>query len=251
MRARSLGTLVVTGAYTAGQTLLDSINSATDQRQGLMNSASLGWTAGELAQTQSVISGFVSQAGLQDSKDHDPQGQRIRQAQLTEMIAATQANLQEELDRRAREQTVRQTRWFRQLPYEIPFTALIGLLFGRWGYDFFYRYLWQGSVPTSWDVVLQGFLWIAVLGWLLRMGLAASLGRGWERVAKDVINRLDAERLGKPLFSEIHQQINGLARSRQEFARLERELTAWNDEQDNNSPSQLSRRTPRSSETER
>lgn len=248
MRARSLGTLVVTGAYTAGQTLLDSMNSAAEQRQGLINSASLGWTTGELAQTQSVISGFANEAGLKESNDHDPPRHGIGQTQLTEMIAATQASLQQELDRRAREQTVRQTRWYRQFLYEVPFTALIALLFGRWGYDFFYGYLWQGSVPTSWDVVLQGFLWIAVLGWLLRMVLAASLGRGWERVAKDVINQLDATRLGKPLFSEIQQQIDGLARSRHEFARLERELAAWNEEQEHGPASQLSRRTPRSNE---
>jgi hypothetical protein len=248
MRARSLGTLVVAGAYTAGQTLLESFNSAAEQRPGLMSSSSLGWTAGELAQTQSIISGFLSDAGLQGPDDYDSRRESVRQTQLAEMIAATQASLQEELDLRAREQATRQTRWYRQMLYEIPFTALIALLFGRWGYDFFYRYLWQGSVPTSWDVVLQGFLWIAVLGWLLRMALAASLGRGWERVAKDVINQLDATRLGKPLFSEIHQQIDSFERSRHEFDRLQSDLDTWNSEQDYGPPSQLSHRTPTLSE---
>lgn len=248
MRARSLGTLVVTGAYTAGQSLLETWNSAAEQRPGVMNSTALGWTAGELAQTQSIIAGFTSDAGLQSSDEFDPRRESFRQTELAEMIAATQASLQQELDRRAREQATRQTRWYRQLFYEVPFTALIGVLFGRWGYDFFYRYLWQGSVPTSWDVVLQGFLWIAVLGWLLRMALAASLGRNWERVAQDVIGQLEAERLGTPLFREIRQQITFLDRSRQEFDRLQRDLEAWNNEQDHGPASQLSRRTPNSSE---
>ncbi len=243
LRARSLGTLVVTGAYTAGQTLLDSWNSAAEQRPGLMSSTSLGWTAGELAQTQSIVSGFVSDAGLHGSDAFDPHRENARQTQLAEMIAATQSSLTAELDRRAMNQATRQTRWYRQLPYEILFTALIGLLFGRWGYDFFYRYLWQGTSPTSWDVVLQGFLWITVLGWLLRMALAASLGRGWERVAQEVVGQLDATRLGKPLFSEIGQQIDSLDRSRLEFDRLQRELSAWESELDQGPPSQLSRRT--------
>jgi len=251
LRARSLGTLVVTGAYTAGQTLLDSINSAADLRQGLLSSASLCWTAGELAQTQSVISGYVSNAGLQSLNESDTTRQNIRQTQLVEMIAATQANLQQELDRRAREQTVRQTRWFRQLPYEIPFTALIALLFARWGYDFFYRYLWEGNVPTSWDVVLQGFLWIGVLGWLLRMLLAASVGRGWKSVANDVVNQLDATGIGKPLFQDIEQQIQSISRSRNEFTRLERELAEWSHELDHGPVSQLSRRLPPASEAGR
>jgi hypothetical protein len=164
------------------------------------------------------------------------------------MIAATQTSLQQELDHRARDQATRQTRWYRQILYELPFTALIGLLFGRWGYDFFYGYLWQGSLPTSWDVVLQGFLWIAVLGWLLRMLLAASLGRGWNRVAQDIVKQLDATELGKPIFSEIRQQIDGFQRSRQEFARLRRDLDAWNSEQEQGPASQLSRRSPMSNE---
>lgn len=243
LRARTLGTMVVTGAYTAGQTLLDSWNSAHEPKPGLVSSSSLGWTPGELAQTQSIVSGFVGEARLLGPDAFDPRRENVRQEQLAEMIAATQASLAAELDRRAMEQATRQTRWYRQLPYEILFTALIALLFGRWGYDFFYRYLWQGTSPTSWDVVLQGFLWIAVLGWLLRMVLAASLGRGWDRVAREVVGQLDATRLGKPLFSEIGQQIESLHRSRRELERLKQEIEAWDQEIDHGPPSQLSRRT--------
>ncbi len=54
----------------------------------------------------------------------------------------------------------RATKIWRQWFYELPLCALGSWLFGRWGYTFFYKHLWLGEAPTSWDVILQG-----MVGW--------------------------------------------------------------------------------------
>ncbi|MGC4007114.1 MAG: hypothetical protein QM811_29905 [Pirellulales bacterium] len=221
LRMRGVGGLVAAGAVGAGQAVAGTLRD-DPTRQKNITGDSLGWSAGELAQTCAVVAGMAEQAGLPPA-DRDP----ANDAKFDEVLAHAQRTLADNLDGRIATRIARQTRVWRQIPYELAFCALPGLLLARWGHDFFYKHLWEGGAPTSWEVILQGLLWIVVWGWLCRVVSTRALMSGWRQDAQAAVAELTPQAFARPLFDDIGAKIGVVAASRREFERLRSEIETW------------------------
>ncbi len=71
LRARGLGTMLVTGGIGVGKAVADRVRQSMAESNWL-DLAELGFTPGEVAQSQSVLAGFARDAGIESASENRP-----------------------------------------------------------------------------------------------------------------------------------------------------------------------------------
>ncbi|MDX1962166.1 MAG: dynamin family protein [Pirellulales bacterium] len=232
LRARGLGGLVVAGGLSAGQALSAALRTP-DLTLTNLDAAELGWGAGELAQTESIVRGLATEARLPIAENAPlPSAARDAQrtARLEQLVHKTEANLASSIDRQVGLRVARQTSWAWQFLFEALFLSLPAALLARVGHNFFYHYLWLGGEPASLEVLAQGALWVLLWGWLWRTVLGQLVLVGWQRDAQSALNEFTPRSAVDTLFGDLQTEIDGLAKQRQNLEALTARLQAWRKE---------------------
>jgi hypothetical protein len=248
MRARGIPSLVLTGGALAGQGLISAFQRGV-AAVPLLEPDDLGWTAGELAQSQATARGHLIESGLNQGisknsslRDSSKSSSLIdANDPLEPALRQLQSELQSSLDRRITVHVRRLSHPLVQFFFETIFTTFVGLLLYRWGYGFFYKHLWQGEKPLGIDEILQGMLWIVVLGWLLRFVLGGLLMVGWRRDAAESIRELAPSSMTNSLFDAIGKNVAEVSTWRDELRKLSSELGHLQSDSLDNTPTSLGR----------
>lgn len=95
---------------------------------------------------------------------------------------------------------------------ELLFLALLALLVGRLGYNFFYEHTWLGKPLFGLDYLVYAVLWLFVWGWLLRWLLAARLHRGLNREIAKLAESLNCAEIIGLLFADTRQAATEIRR---------------------------------------
>ena len=87
--------------------------------------------------------------------------------------------------------------------FEILFTALIVIVLGRAGWNYFYGHLWEGRRVDGSGFLQESFVWIILWGLVLRWLLFAWVRLGLHRDITALIERLPTARLVDPLINDF------------------------------------------------
>ncbi len=219
--------MLVAGGIGAGKAVADRVRQAWAEGN-LLAGTDLGISAGELAQSQSVLGGFAHDAGINSSAGL---------ADIDESLTAASQRLHQQLDAKIAEAIEKRASRragaiFHGL-LELLFVALPAVLLYRLAKNFFYDHLWlESSQPLlGLDFLAQSALWVLVWGLLLRGWLAWRLQLGLKRELGKMIGRLQPDEVLGPLFSEfaapaanIRECASRLAPWRKELEQLARDL---------------------------
>src|SRR5262249_46322579 len=157
----------------------------------------MGIDPGDIAQSQSVLSGFARKAGIDVVTD--PNAGPLLEETATRWTQQIESALNQIVERRV---AGRAGRLFHGI-LELLFVALPAVLLWRLAYNFFYEHLWLGSTQPlfGFDFLLQSALWILIWGLVLRGFLAWRLQRGLMSDLATVTNQLDSAASLSPLLA--------------------------------------------------
>ena len=233
LRARGLAPMLVAGGIGAGKAVADRMRQAWTEGSWLAG-ADLGISPGDLAQSQSVLSGFAAEARIDGSALGDAIDESLTSA-AQRLHQRLDAKIGEAIEQRA---SRRAGAFFHGL-LELLFVALPAVLLYRLAKNFFYDHLWlESSQPLlGLDFLAQSALWVLVWGLLLRGLLAWRLQRGLKRDLGKLIDQLTPDEVLGPLFNEFAAPSTAIRKSaaelvpwRTELERLGRDLQpsgAW------------------------
>ncbi len=249
LRARGLGPMLVTGGIGAGKAVADRIRESLAESSWL-DLAELGISPGELAQSQSVLSGFARDAGIEKisstanpfslAREDSLKGKSVSDEESISLAARRLHQYVEgEISSAIQCRAARRAGKVLHGLVELLFIALPAVLLWRLAKNFFYEHLWlEPSRPLlGLDYLIQSALWIAVWGLLLRGVLAWQLQRGLNRELTKLVERLTPDVALGSLFEEfatpaatIHEYAAKLSSLQADVDRLRHELEsagAW------------------------
>ena len=201
LRARGIGSMLVTGGIGVGKAVADKVRQSLAEANWL-DPAQLGFTSGELAQSESVLSGFAHDAGIDPiHQAADGSGEEQLAIVSRRLYQHVESEVSAAIERRA----ARRAGALLHGLLELLFIALPGVLLWRLAKNFFYEHLWLESTEPllGFDYLVQSGLWIVVWGLLLRGLLAWQLQRGLKRELAGLVERLTPEIALGPLFEEF------------------------------------------------
>jgi energy-coupling factor transporter ATP-binding protein EcfA2 len=200
LRARGIGPMLVTGGIGVGKAVADRIRESIAEGNTL-DVEQLGFSEGELAQSNSVLDGFAHDAGLAEATNRKSTAIDDESVEVT--ARRLYQHVETEIDFAIQRRGASRANGFMHFLLEALFLVLPALLLYRLARNFFYEHLWLQSPQPLYgvDFLIQAALWVVVWGLLLRGFLAWQLQRGLNRELMKLVECLTADVALGPLFS--------------------------------------------------
>ncbi len=224
--ARSVWSKIALSGIGAGKGVADWLRESRAEGSWLaMDDMGIG--PGDLAQSNSILSGFASDAGINANTATRSPREAVDEKTLASAVQHLYQRVDADISRAINQRVSRRAGSASHGLLELLFVALPAVLLWRLAKDFFYEHLWlQSSQPLlGLDFLIQSALWVLMWGLLLRGLLAWRLQRGLKRDLSQLINQLTPESALRPLFGELAASV---ATIRQHTAHLNQ----WRDELD-------------------
>jgi hypothetical protein len=232
LRARGLAPMLVTGGIGVGKAVADRIRESLAEGSSL-DVEQLGFSPGELAQSNSVLAGFAHDAGLKPAANG--MSAAIDDESVEHAARRLYLHVESEIDAAIQRRGASRANGFMHFLLEALFLVLPAMLLYRLARNFFYEHLWLQSTQPLYgvDFLIQAALWVLVWGLFLRGLLAWQLQRGLNRELMKFVERLTPDVALGPLFSDyshtavaIQQHANTLPDLQNDVARLRHNLEA-------------------------